>query len=96
MTNSFEHDGFAIGDVIKDTYAGIEGTIDAVCIYAHNAAEYRIQIAGKFESYWLTGGRLKHKEPLGLRAVSERFVIADEIDTIPSPDISIVRTPLHE
>ena len=80
MITDFEYDGFAIGDVVRDIYAGIEGTIDAICVYAHMVPEYRVQIQGKVESYWLAGGRLKHKEPLGLRAISERFVIADEID----------------
>ena len=94
MTNNFTHEGFSIGDVVTDVYTGIEGVIDAVCVYAHNAAEYRVQLSGKFESYWLTGGRIKHKKQLGLKAASERFVIVDEIDEGGSSGtLSIVTSP---
>ena len=67
MNVDFHYGDFAIGDIVIDTYSSIEGTIDAVVVYAHNAAEYRIQHKGKFESTWLPGGRLKHKEPLGFK-----------------------------
>ena len=67
MNNVFEHEGFSLGQTVTDVYSGITGTIDAIVIYAHNAAEYRLQHEGKFESTWVPGGRLKDRGALGLR-----------------------------
>ena len=63
----FEHDGFAIGNEVVDIYSRVEGTIDAIVVYAYNAPEYRIQHHGKFESTWVPGGRIRLKTEIGLR-----------------------------